>query len=145
MCLFEKKEANTFPQGGTYDQYRRFRGPHPDVFRIYSRAPLLVWRGGAHGSPSAQARSPDQDPGGRTLCPASFRALRGDRLSRRADRAMPEASNVPWKPSTSGSSLLPLPSWRYLGVTSCQLVRRSRAGLAALTAQPIDALRTLFL
>jgi hypothetical protein len=21
MCLFEKEESNTFPQGGTYDQY----------------------------------------------------------------------------------------------------------------------------
>jgi hypothetical protein len=44
MCLFEKKEANIFSQGGTYDQYRRFRGPHPGVFRIHSLAPILVRR-----------------------------------------------------------------------------------------------------
>ena len=61
MGLFEKKEANTFPQGGTYDQYRRFRGPHPDVFCIRSLAPILVWRSLADSGPSAPARGPEQD------------------------------------------------------------------------------------
>ena len=40
-----------------------------------------------------------------------------DRLSRGADRAMPEASSAPWRPSTSDSSPLPSRSWPYLSVT----------------------------
>lgn len=34
MCLVEKKEATLFSQGGTYEQYRRWIGAYPDLFRI---------------------------------------------------------------------------------------------------------------
>ena len=43
MCLFEKENQNTFPQGGTYEQYRRWIGKYPNLFRICPLASLLVW------------------------------------------------------------------------------------------------------
>jgi len=39
MCLFEKDVANSFSQGGTYEQYRGWSGDYPDLFRICARAP----------------------------------------------------------------------------------------------------------
>src|SRR5260221_14397507 len=82
MCLFEKEESNTFPQGGTYDQYRRWIGNHPNLFGVGSLDPFLVWRSCADGCVSSQARSPDEDQRACALRAAAFRALRGDRLPR---------------------------------------------------------------
>ncbi len=44
MCLFEKEKQNTFPQGGTYEQYRRWIGNHPDLLRVCPLDTRLVWR-----------------------------------------------------------------------------------------------------
>ena len=55
MYLLEKEEVNTFSQGGTYDQYRRWIGNHPDLCRIGSLNAFLVRRSRAAGGASAQA------------------------------------------------------------------------------------------
>ena len=42
MCLFEKEESKIFPQGGTYNQYRRRIGHRPDLIGVCSLAPFLT-------------------------------------------------------------------------------------------------------
>lgn len=53
MCLAEKKEVNIFSQGGTYDQYRRWIGAYPDLFRVQFLNAFMVRRSrAACGAPS---------------------------------------------------------------------------------------------
>lgn len=59
MCLFEGKEPMYSHQGGTYDQYRRWSGDHPDLCRVCPLDAFLVWRSHAARQVSSQARCPD--------------------------------------------------------------------------------------
>ena len=95
MCLFEKEESNIFPQGGTYDQYHRWIGNRPDFIGVCSLDPFLVWRSRANRQTPTQERRPDQDQreGARDATP--FRALRGDRLSRRPFRLCYQRGTYP--------------------------------------------------
>ncbi len=61
MCLFEKKEPNAFSQGGTYDQYRRWIGGHPDLCGVRPFDAFLVWRSLADSCLPAQVRHSEQD------------------------------------------------------------------------------------
>ncbi len=61
MCLFEKEENIPFSQGGTYDQYRRLIGNHPDHGFVRSLDPFLVWGSHAARRVPSQARYLDQD------------------------------------------------------------------------------------
>ena len=55
-CLFEKEEENSFPQGGPYDQYRRWSGDHPNLCRVCSLGLVLVWRSRADRRASTPRR-----------------------------------------------------------------------------------------
>jgi len=68
-----------------------------------------------------------------------------DRFSGGADRAMRSVESAPWRSSTSDSSRLPSHSWPCLSAIGCPPVRPLLAFLAALTEEPVEALRTLFL
>jgi len=61
MCLVEKKEATTFSQGGTYEQYRRWIRAYPDLFRIQSLNAFVVRRSRGDDGTSSQARHSEQD------------------------------------------------------------------------------------
>ncbi len=61
MCLAEKKEATTFSQGGTYEQYRRWIRAYPDLFRIQSLNAVVVRRSRGDDGPSSQTRGSEQD------------------------------------------------------------------------------------
>jgi RNA-directed DNA polymerase len=61
MCLVEKKEATTFSQGGTYEQYRRWISAYPDLFRIQPLNAFVVRRSRGDDGTSSQARHSEQD------------------------------------------------------------------------------------
>ena len=86
MCLFEKEESHPFPQGGTYDQYRRWLSEHPDDFGVQPLDPFLVWRSRVDPRVSSEARCLDQDQRSSAFCTAALWALRGDRLFGRPRR-----------------------------------------------------------
>src|SRR5437660_12326780 len=58
---FEKEEATTFSQGGTYDQYRRWIDAYPNLCRVCSFTAILVRRSRANDGASSQAQGPGQD------------------------------------------------------------------------------------
>src|SRR5437879_7458806 len=80
MCLHEKKEAMTFAQGGTYEQYRRWISGYPDLFGIQSLNAVVVRRSGGDNGISSQAPCSEQDHGARALCAATLWILRRDRF-----------------------------------------------------------------
>src|SRR6266699_2880544 len=73
--FIEKKEATTFSQGGTYEQYRRWFRAYPDLFHIQSLNAFVVRRSRGDDGPSSQTRYSEQDHGAGALRAEEIRAL----------------------------------------------------------------------
>jgi len=144
MCLLEKDESYTFSQGGIHDKYRRWIGKYPNLFRIGSHNTFMVRRSDAADGASSQAQRFEQNPRKSALCAKAFWELRRDRFSggtlwlcHQGERTLEEFYE----------RLQPFAVPLMALFERDQLPSQSALSrfLAALTEEPVEALRTFFL
>jgi hypothetical protein len=145
MSLLEKDESHTFSQGGTHDKYRRWIGKYPNLFRICCRNAFVVRRSGEASGASSQAQRSEQNPRKSALCAKAFWALRRDRFSGGTLRLYHQRGTHRWREFYE--RLQPFATPFIALFERDQFPSRSALSrfLAALTEEPVEALRTLFL